>query len=54
MHRCRTTDGLPVVMERSVSSYEARCSGRAWPHERLPTYEVSALDALVTLLGEAQ
>lgn len=29
-------------------------SGRSWPHERPPTYAVSSLDALVTLLGEAQ
>ena len=29
-------------------------SGRAWPHERLPTYEVASLDALVSLLGAAR
>jgi putative hydrolase of the HAD superfamily len=29
-------------------------SGRSWPHERLPTYEVASLDALVSLIGEAR
>jgi FMN phosphatase YigB (HAD superfamily) len=29
-------------------------SGRAWPHERPPVYEVASLEALVALLGEAR
>ena len=29
-------------------------SGRAWPHERPPAYEVASLDALVALLGAAR
>jgi len=29
-------------------------SGRSWPHERPPAYEVASLDALVSLIGEAR
>jgi 2-haloalkanoic acid dehalogenase type II len=29
-------------------------SGRAWPHEHPPAYEVASLDALVALIGEAR
>ena len=29
-------------------------TGRSWPHERPPEYEVASLDALVALIGEAK